>query len=295
MMEGMVSSGATGHAAAERFDRNLISDRDFVAVRRFVYAELGVWLSDAKRALVVSRLSARLRALELRTFRDYVTHAESDRPERQRLFDAITTNETRFFREPAHFDFIRAQLLPGLRSAAEEGSRPGSSRIWSAGCSSGEEPYSLAMTLLDQLPPASGWSHQILATDVSARALDKAVAGVYPDSRRSDIPPRLLKSYMMKGVRERAGSIAAGPEIRAIIHFAAVNLNDVTTYPNGVFDAILCRNVLIYFDATSRERVLNALLARLAPGGFLFLGHAESINGRAAVRSVIPNVYVKTP
>jgi len=270
-----------------------ISDRDFAAVQRFVYREIGVSLSDAKKALVVSRLASRLRALEIASYRDYVARAEHDSAERQHFIDSITTNETRFFREQPQFELLRNVTMPSWRAAADEGLRARSTRIWSAGCSSGEEPYSIAMLLQELLPAAEGWSHELMATDISSRVVAKAAAGIYPIARKEEIPLPLLKRFMLRGVGAREGMISVTSEIRNLVRFSSLNLNDAAAYPNGVFDAIFCRNVLIYFDTVSRQRVLDALVARLAPGGMLFLGHAESLSRRGDVRTVIPSVYVK--
>jgi len=257
-----------------------ISDRDFNAVRNFVYEQLGVSLNQAKKALVVSRLGSRIRTLGIRSYRDYVERAHRDPAERQRLFDAITTNETRFFREPAQFKLMEEELLPVWRNP----------RIWSAGCSSGEEPYSIAMLLAESLP---GATNTVLATDISTRMLERAAAAIYPMSRKDGIPERLLKRYMLRGVQSQEGMIAVAPEIRRMVRFAPLNLNHHAAYPAGPFDAIFCRNVLIYFDAESRRRVCDALLARLAPGGLLFLGHAESLGGRNDLHPVAPHVYIR--
>ena len=258
-----------------------ISNRDFNAVRSFVYEQLGVSLSEAKRALVVSRLGGRMRILGIRSYRDYVDRAQGDPAERQRLFDAITTNETRFFREPAQFELLQRQILPTWRNA----------RVWSAGCSSGEEPYSIAMLLADRLPAGT---HSVLATDISMRMLERATSAIYPISRKDDIPTALLKRYVLRGVQSQEGMIAIAPEIRRLVRFTPLNLNDVTSYPAGPFEAIFCRNVLIYFDAGSRRRVIDALIARLHSGGFLFLGHAESLTSHADAHSIAPHVYMKT-
>ncbi|HET8799469.1 MAG TPA: protein-glutamate O-methyltransferase CheR [Thermoanaerobaculia bacterium] len=266
-----------------------ISDADFDAVRRFVQREIGLALSEAKKALVVSRLGSRLRALHLRSYRQYVARAESDEAERQRLIDAISTNETRFFREPAQFDFLRREVLP--RWTAQP---PRRLRIWSAGCSTGEEPYSIAMTLLGNLPAGEGWSFEVLATDVSARALEQAAAAIYAFGVKTEIAPEILHRFFLRGVGSREGQIRVREEVRESVRFAAVNLHRTGSWPHGPFDAIFCRNVLIYFDADSRRRVIDALLARLTPGSLLFLGHAESLNTVPGVRSLIPNVYVRT-
>jgi chemotaxis protein methyltransferase CheR len=172
------------------------------------------------------------------------------------------------------------------------GLRPRLIRVWSAGCSTGEEPYSIAMTLLDHFPPSAGWQVEILATDLSSRVLDSARKAVWPIAKSVEIPHGYLKRFMLKGSGSQAHNMKAGPEILSVVRFERLNLNDECYAIGGRFDVIFCRNVLIYFDAQSRGRVIERLLNQLAPSGYFFLGHAETLNGvTERVRSIVPTIY----
>ncbi len=261
--------------------------------RRFqdlVRRESGICLSDAKRTLLVGRLSRRLRELALTSFDQYLQQVERDEEERVWMLDSISTNETQFFREPRQFEFLSAHVFPRWAADGIDEKRPRRVTAWSAGCSSGEEPYSLAMLLLSGFP--KGWDLGILATDLSTRVLERGRAAVWPLERSRQIPPRFLKAFMLRGTGPQDGKMKAGPEIRALIRFERLNLNDEIPRIGGPFDLILCRNVLIYFDAETRRRILRELLGRLDPGGFLLVGHAESLSAFGdGVRQVAPSIY----
>jgi len=164
----------------------------------------------------------------------------------------------------------------------------------SAGCSTGQEPYSLAMLLLDRCPATSGWETEIVATDLSTRVLETARAGIWPIAKAEEIPAPYLKAFMLKGFADQAGKMKAGPEIRSVIQFFRMNLNEPAYPLTGKFDLIFCRNVLIYFDMRGREQVVRRLASFLSPGGYLFLGHAESLHGISdCLRTVVPTVYTR--
>jgi len=266
-----------------------ITTRDFRRFQALVQGEAGIYLSDQKRALLVGRLAPRLRALELPSFAAYYERVWSDREELVRMIDALCTNETHFFREPKQFAFLEQQVLPAWLAAADAGERPKRVRVWSAGCSTGEEPYSIAMSLAWHLP---GWSVEILASDLSTKVLDRAAAGIWPMERAEEIPPHYRKTFMLRGRGAQEGKMAARPELSATIRFARINLN-AESFPAaaGRFDLIFCRNVLIYFDAPSKRRVIDRLLDRLDPAGYFFLGHSESLNHVERVRTAGPTVY----
>jgi chemotaxis protein methyltransferase CheR len=269
-----------------------LSQRDFRLFQRLVYREAGIHLSDVKRVLVEGRLSRRLRELDL-DFRGYYALVERDEPERIRLVDAISTNETHFFREPRQFEFLERVVYPEWEARAAASKMPRRVRVWSAACSTGEEPYSVAMSFLARFPPESGWQIEILATDISTRVLERARAGLYDLGKSKEIPARFLRAFMLKGKGPQEGRMKAGPEIRSLVRFSRVNLNAASLAVAGPFDLILCRNVLIYFDAPSKARVLDRLLERLDGQGHLLLGHAEAMVGmNARTRSVGPTVYV---
>ena len=268
---------------------------DFSRFQALVLREAGIWLSDAKQALLVGRLAKRLRELGLATFGDYYERVTQDAAECVRMVDCISTNETHFFREPRQWEFLAAHVYPAWTAAAAAGLRNRRIRAWSAACSTGEEPYSLAMHLLDAFPPESGWDIELLATDISTRVLDRARAGIWPLEKSREIPPQRLKHYMMRGVGPEEGRMKAGPEIRQAIRFERLNLNESNYHVAGTFDLIFCRNVLIYFQPDTKTAVIEKLLRHLGPGGHLLLGHAESLTGsQSPVRAVGPNIYIAT-
>ena len=282
-MTGLAAGGAT------------IGDREFRRVQALVHREAGISLSDAKKALVSGRLARRLRELAL-AWPSYLELVQSDPAELVRMLDCITTNETHFFREPRHFDLLEREVFPAWTAEAAAGARPRRVRAWSAACSTGEEPYSLAMSLLRAFPPGSGWATEILATDLSTRVLARAAAGVYPLEKADEIPERDRKAFMLRGHGGEEGRMKAGPELQSLVRFARMNLA-APAYPDvGAFDLVFCRNVLIYFDRETKEQVVRRLLGHVAPGGLLFLGHAESLAGMdVQADTVIPTVYRPRP
>jgi chemotaxis protein methyltransferase CheR len=268
-----------------------LSDREFEALREFIYKQAGIHLSPAKKALLVGRLARRLRALGLASFAEYCARVRVDAAERIEMLDAICTNETRFFRESKQFEFLASTVYPSWRTAAALGARPGSLRAWSAACSSGEEPYSIAMSLLEHFT-GDGWSIEVLGTDLSTRVLARAEAATWPIAKAAEIPEGLRRRFMLRGHGSQEGLMKAGPALRSVVRFGRMNLH-VEPYPvSGPFDLIFCRNVLIYFSRESKAAVVERLLSRLAPGGLLLLGLAESLSGLTdRVRSVGPTVY----
>jgi chemotaxis protein methyltransferase CheR len=269
-----------------------LDDRSFARFRALIHREAGIALADGKRALLVSRLGRRLRDLGVPSFAAYFELVLADPAELVRMLDAVCTNETQFFREPRKFELLAGPLCDAWLAEANAGRRPRRARVWSAACSTGEEPYSLAMVLLDRLAPA-GWTVEIMATDLSTRALAHARRGIWRLDRTAGIPVRLRDTWFLAGTGPQAGNAKAGPELRDVVRFARVNLADPDAWPPGdPFDAVFCRNVLIYFDRATRVRTLSALARRIAPGGWLFLGHAESLTGTGlGLTSVMPAVY----
>ncbi len=267
-----------------------MSDREFRGFRELVYRESGIHISEHKRELLTARLSRRIRTLGMLRFGEYLNVVEREPQERVEMLDRIVTNETKFFREPKQFEFLESEVLPRWLAEAEARSRARRVRVWSAGCSTGQEPYSIAMTLLAQL---EGWDIEVLATDISGRALRQAMAGVWPMDKASEIPEKYLKNYMLRGVRSQDGRMSASAQTRAVIRFQRLNLHD--ELPElGAFDLIFCRNVLIYFDLASRTQAVTRILTRLAPAGFLFLGHSESLlSSGLRLRPVAPSVYTR--
>jgi chemotaxis protein methyltransferase CheR len=270
-----------------------ISDADFFLFQRLIEKDAGIYLAPAKKSLLVGRLSRRMRELGLSDLRKYFKRVLADPAEHTRMIDHISTNETQFFREPLHFDFLKQRVLPRWISQAEAGQRTRKVRVWSAGCSTGEEPYSIAMTLLQHLPEASGWQIEVLATDISTRVLARARAGVWPLEKARQIPAPYLKSFMLRGTGTQEGKMKVGPEIQRIVRFEQFNLIEEPAFaPSSSFDLIFCRNVLIYFQPETKARVVRRLLRYLSPDGYLFVGHSESLNHLIdCVRSAVATVY----
>jgi chemotaxis protein methyltransferase CheR len=271
-----------------------VSDRDFQRFQALIHAEAGIWLAPVKKALLVGRLARRLRELGIVSYGDYYERVIADEAERIRMLDAICTNETHFFREPRHFEFLAEKIFPAWREEADAGRRPRRVRAWSAACSTGEEPYTLAMVMLTAFP--TGWDLEVVASDLSTKVLQRAAAGLWPLEKSSEIPPEHLKAFMLRGFGAQEGLMKAGPEIRELVHFSRVNLvgND---WPAGPpFDLVFCRNVLIYFERQAKIAVVERLVDKLDPRGYLFLGHAESLGGfTTRARAVLPTVYQPAP
>jgi chemotaxis protein methyltransferase CheR len=266
------------------------SERDFTLFQRLIHEQAGIHLTASKKDLLVARLQKRLRELGVPSFRAYYARVVDDEDERTRMLDCISTNETHFFREPQQLAFLSQRVLTRLARDAADGLRARKLRVWSAGCASGEEPYTIAMLLHHQLAE-SGWQLEVLGSDLSSRAIERAESGFYPIERATEIPEPYRKTYMLRGVRSREGWMSVGPAIRGLVRFERQNLC-ADAYPKGPFDVVLCRNVLIYFDSETRDRVVSRLVERLGPRGLLLLGHAESLTGtRHGLRYAGPLTY----
>lgn len=292
------NSGSRDKSAALGRDSSglSITPELFKRFQQLIHQETGIWLGESKLSMLCGRLSRRLRALGIPTLdRYYKFVVKPDQyEERVAMIDAITTNETRFFREPKQFEYLEHRGIPGWKADAQEGLRSRNVRLWSAGCSSGEEPYSLAMLMARHLSSDQGWSATILATDVSSRMLDRARKGVYRIEKSAEIPGTLLKDYMLKGIGEQEGQMKVMPEIRPMVEFQKLNLVRDPYPGEACFDAIFCRNVLIYFDLSSKNKVVERLTRCLRPGGLLFLGQAENLIGvNSQLRTLAPAVYVR--
>lgn len=272
-----------------------LTDREFGLFQRLIHRETGIFLPEAKKALVVARLTRRLRTLGVTSFTNYFDIVESDRDERTTMLDNICTNETRFFREPRQFEFLDTEVLPQWKARAEAGLMPKRIRAWSAACSTGEEPYSLAMMLRSHFPLEEGWNVEILASDISTRVLAAAREGVWAIERAEDIPDAYRRAYMLRGVRGEEGKMRAQPNIKSLIEFRSINLNDEQYSVDGPFDLIFCRNVLIYFNRETKAAVIDRLARHLSPTGLLFLGHSETLHSAAhALRHAGPTAYARS-
>lgn len=263
-----------------------ITDQEFKLFQQLIYKIAGISLSDSKKVLLVGRLQKRLRHYQLENFNQYYRLLSSDEHpgELQVMVDLLTTNETYFFREPKHFDFLRQNILRGWR-----GERP--FRVWSAASSSGEEAYTIAMVLANTLA-SKAW--EIVGSDISTQVLDKARQGHYPMTRIDGIPRPFLSKFCRKGVRSQEGTFLINAELRARVNFLQVNLTQPVTADVGLFDVIFLRNVMIYFDNDTKRRVVSHLLPHLRPGGHFIIGHSETLNGIVtSLNQVSPTIYRK--
>lgn len=264
-----------------------ITHEEFTLFRRLIYKIAGISLSDAKKVLLVGRLARRLQVYEFNSFSQYYRMLASGQhpDEVQTMVDLLSTNETYFFREPKHFEFLRDEIIAKRKAT-------GSFRVWSAASSSGEEIYTLAMVLADSL---GGASWEVVGSDISTRVLEKAVSGHYSLARTEGIPPGFLQKYCLKGVRSQAGTFKIVPELRKRTRFHQINLTQPISADIGEFEVILLRNVMIYFDAETKTKVVNHLLPRLKQGGHLIIGHSESLSGLniGPLEVVRPTIYRK--
>ena len=266
---------------AQATDVHGLSDKEFEIFRALVYEHTGISLSESKRPLLQARLTRRLRALGLATFSEYhrvLTERDSSGDELGRFVNAITTNKTDFFREPHHFRHLAEEWVPAAKArAANSGAR--AIRIWSAGCSTGEEPYSIAMTIREALGTAAGWDVKILASDLDTDVLARAEAGVYSVEQAAPVPQAMLRRHFLRGRGADAGHVRVRPELRSLITFRRINFLDARWPIRGQLDIIFCRNVIIYFDRPTKQRVLERFLGLLKDDGLLILGHSESVHG----------------
>lgn len=266
-----------------------ITNEEFSRYQTLVYQQTGISLSDQKQALVVARLSKRLRELSLPTFQayfDYVVN-DTDQDELTRLLDLISTNKTEFFREPVHFQFLKEHILPHLQDSR-------CVRIWSAACSSGEEPYTIAMTLYDAVPDPAQWNFKILASDISTRMLAKAGNGIYEEEMVAHLPKGVLRRHFLRGKGDNLGRFKIKPHLSGMVVHRRINLME-DSYPiRAPLDSIFCRNVLIYFDRPTQARLVAKFDRYLKPGGYLFIGHSESLQWIThPFTCVAPTIYQK--
>lgn len=247
----------------------------FRQISQLITERTGIRLSDSKRDMVYSRLARRLRQLGLKDFGSYLERVEADETgeEVTRLVNALTTNLTSFFRENHHFDYLGRQFLPQLRTLNGGRRRL---RIWSAGCSSGEEPYSIAMTVAEALPDLAQWDVRILATDLDSDMVATGAAGIYPAARVEGMGTARLRRWFLRGTGARAGLYRVKPALAQMVSFRQLNLLESWPF-RGPFDAIFCRNVVIYFDKAVQRRLFARYADLLAPHGRLFIGHSESL------------------
>lgn len=263
--------------------QRLITAEEFAWIRAFLFERTGIELRDGKEPMVMGRLDRRLRHFKLETYSEYFAHlGDRDPVETQLAVDLLTTNETYFFREPQHFTFL-AQVVGAipLRSLPV--------RVWSAACSTGQEAYTIAMTLAENLPEGQDW--QVLGTDISSRVVETARRGLYPIEAAERIPTNLLQAYCLRGRDEYEGYFAVDPAFASQVSFREANL---TNLPGniGTFDVIFLRNVMIYFGIGTKQLLVRRMAEALRPGGYLILSHSETLNGiQHPLATVQPSVY----
>jgi chemotaxis protein methyltransferase CheR len=252
----------------------ILGEAEFDFIRHVIGENAGIVLGPHKRQLVQGRLARRLRELGLPSYQAYCEHVRESGPEELvGLINALTTNVTAFFREKHHFEAFASYMLP---EALERNAATRRLRIWSAGCSTGEEPYCLAMVASESMPRATRWDLKILATDIDSNVIATAQQGVYSTERLAGVPPERLSRWFQKGVGAHTGNALVKSHLRERVTFRTLNL--LHDWPmHGPFDVIFCRNVMIYFDQPTRERLVRRFGAILAPGGYLCIGHSESI------------------
>jgi len=261
---------------AENREREFeFTDRDFVFLRDVVMEHSGISLGEQKRQLVYGRLTRRLRQLGLRSFAEYCGHVEQHLEEELgELINAITTNLTSFFRENHHFEHLAAHALPDIMKRNAGARRL---RLWSSACSTGEEPYSMAMTVAETMGSATGWDARILATDIDSQVIAKAKTGVYTEDRISDMPPARQRRWFRRGTGANSSKVKVNEDLQVLIAFRQLNL--LQDWPmRGPFDIIFCRNVVIYFDKDTQRQLFDRFADMLVPNGYLYVGHSESLH-----------------
>lgn len=271
-----------------------LSNEDFKRLSTFIFKEYGIKMPEVKKTMLQSRLHKRLRELNMTNYKEYVDFVfskEGQGNEVIHMIDVVSTNKTDFFREPVHFDFLHSTVLPEILS----GDRPNRLiKVWSAGCSSGEEPYTLAMSLSEYMLEHPGFDYSIFATDISSRILKSAVEAIYKENRIEMLPIQLKKRYLLKSKDRINPTVRIIPDLRRRVSFQRLNFMDNNYNVPENFDIIFCRNVLIYFDRETQERVINKLCTKLKPDGFFFLGHSESItNFDVPLKQLKPTIFRK--
>ncbi len=272
-----------------------LTNEQFNKLSQFIYVEYGIKMPPAKKIMLQSRLQKRLRELNMNNYKDYIEYVFSKEGKQMELIhmvDSITTNKTDFFREPAHFTFLNETALPELHKNLK-GSRP--VKVWSAGCSSGEEPYTLAMVFSEFARLNHPFPFYIIGTDISSRILNSAHQAIYQESKVSMVPIEMKKRYMLRSKDRSKKTIRMNKEIRAKVSFSRMNFMDENYQIEENLDIVFCRNVLIYFDRQTQERVINKICSKIRTGGYFFLGHSESIaTYNVPLVQVKPTVFIKT-
>lgn len=271
-----------------------MTDEDFARLSAFVYEELGIKMPYPKKIMLQGRLQKRVSDLNLKSFKEYIDFVfskEGQLDEIIKMIDLITTNKTDFFRESTHFDYLTSTVLPEI---CRTKSIRKTIRIWSAGCSSGEEPYTIAIVMKEFLERYPDFDFEIFATDISLRILQKAATAIYPEDRIEVIPLALKKKYFLKSKDHANRTVRLIPEIRSKVIFQRLNFMDQYYSVDKEFDIVFCRNVLIYFDRDTQQEVICKLASKLRTDGYFFLGHSESItNMKVPLQQIKPTIFRK--
>jgi chemotaxis protein methyltransferase CheR len=267
-----------------------LSDADFAKLSKFIYTQYGIKMPPEKKIMLQSRLQKRLRALCIYTFKDYIDYVfgGNNNDEVIHMMDVVSTNKTDFYREPSHFEYLKNILLPKLYETKK------SIKLWSAGCSSGPEVYTLTIELSEFANTHPGFDFSILGTDISTLMLKKAYAGIYPEEMVEVIPLELKKKYLLKSKDKDKRLVRISEQLRRKVKFQRLNFIEDQFSVNEQFDIIFCRNVLIYFDRETQEKVINKLCNFLKLDGIFFLGHSESItNINVPLKQIKPTIYTR--
>jgi len=285
---------------ADKNDQNKVfsakmSDKDFRRLSNFITEHTGIKLPDVKKVMLQSRLQKRLRELNMDNYKDYVEFVFSEeglQNEMIHMLDVVSTNKTDFFREPVHFEFLEKHVLPEYVRQFPVSRQM---KIWSAGCSSGEEVYTIAITLSECKENHPGFDYRILGTDISTDILQRAINAVYKEEKVETVPAKLKKKYLLRSKDRKLKKVRIIPELRNKASFKRLNFMDTSYNIAEEFDVIFCRNVLIYFNRDTQEKVINRLCTKLHKGGYFFIGHSESIMGMdVPLKQIKPTIFVRT-
>jgi len=283
----------TNKDLANELNRVEMTREDFLKLSNFITANYGIKLPEVKRVMLQSRLQKRLRILNMNSFDEYCEYVfkKGNEDEIIHMIDLVSTNKTDFFREPGHFEFLKNSALPDIIQRKKLKLL----KIWSAGCSSGEEPYSIAIALSEYLKIYPGIEFSILGTDISARILNKAIEGIYEETKIDMVPIELKKRYFLRSKDRNKKKVRVVKELRGKVSYQRLNLMDNYYEINENFDLIFCRNVLIYFDRANQEKIINRLCMNLKKGGYFFLGHSESVlKMDIPLKQIKPSTFIKT-
>ncbi|MGQ1785604.1 MULTISPECIES: CheR family methyltransferase [unclassified Saccharicrinis] len=271
-----------------------LSEKDFEAFSNFIYNEFGIKMPPVKRVMLQGRLLKRIRQLSMKSYSEYKDYLFSNGGQKEEIFNflnVVTTNKTDFFREPVHFDFLKNNVLPEYTGTQTR--EP--FKVWSAGCSSGEELYTVAITLSEYQREHPSFTYQMLGTDISQNVLSKAAKGIYASNKVDIVPLELKKRYLLKSKDQQNPTVKVRPELQSNLSLKYLNLMDSNyTNINQKFDVVFCRNVLIYFDRATQESVINKLSSHLKTGGIFFIGHSESLTGmNVPLEHIKPTIFRK--